>query len=137
MSLQAVRELGIDRYLASRGWRDEDVSLALSHIVSLAVCPASELKTARFMEYNSSICELKGYDIDNLTKYKLYGMSKKLFEEKQGLENYLSKKTNDLFDLQDEIILYDLTNSYFEGEKRGSQLARYGRSKVKESKRPM
>ena len=38
-------------------------------------------------------------DIDKLTKDKLYGMSKKLFEEKQGLENYLSKKTNDLFDL--------------------------------------
>ena len=41
-----------------------------------------------------------------MTKDKLYGMSRKLFDEKQGLENYLSKKTNDLFDLQDEIILY-------------------------------
>ena len=118
MSLQAVRELGIDRYLASRGWSDEDISLALSHIVSRAVYPASELKTVRFMEDNSSICELTGYDIDKLTKDKLYGISKKLFEEKSGLESYLSKQTNDLFDLQDEIILYDLTNSYFEGEKR-------------------
>ncbi|MDO9154018.1 MAG: IS1634 family transposase [Paludibacter sp.] len=137
MSLQAVRELGIDRYLASRGWSDEDVSLALSHIVSRAVYPASELKTVRFMEDNSSICELTGYDIDTLTKDKLYGISKKLFAEKQGLENYLSKKTNNLFDLQDEIILYDLTNSYFEGEKRGSQLARYGRSKEKRSDCPL
>jgi hypothetical protein len=113
MSLQAVRELGIDRYLSSSGWSDEDVSLALSHIVSRAVYPASELKTVRFMEDNSSICELTGYDIDTLTKDKLYRVTKKLFAEKQGLENYLSKKTNDLFDLQDEIILYDLTNSYF------------------------
>ena len=137
LSLQAVRELGIDCYLSSRGWSDEDVSLALSHIVSRAVYPASELKTVRFMEDNSSICELTGYDIDKLTKDKLYGMSKKLFEEKQGLENYLSKKTNDLFDLQDEIILYDLTNSYFEGEKRSSQLARYGRSKEKRSDCPL
>jgi hypothetical protein len=137
LSLQAVRELGIDRFLSSRGWSDEDVSLALSHIVSRAVYPASELKTVRFMEDNSSICELTGYDIDKLTKDKLYGMSKKLFDEKQGLENYLSKKTNDLFDLQDEIILYDLTNSYFEGEKRGSQLARYGRSKEKRSDCPL
>jgi hypothetical protein len=137
MSLQAVRELGIDRYLTSRGWSQEDVSLALSHIVSRAVYPASELKTVRFMQDNSSICELTGYDIDKLTKDKLYGISRKLFEEKQGLENYLSKKTNDLFDLQDEIILYDLTNSYFEGEKRGSQLARYGRSKEKRSDCPL
>jgi hypothetical protein len=137
LSLQAVRELGIDRYLASRGWNDEDISLALSHIVSRAVYPASELKTVRFMEDNSSICELTGYDIDKLTKDKLYGVSKKLFEEKQGIENYLSKKTNDLFDLQDEIILYDLTNSYFEGEKRSSNLARYGRSKEKRSDCPL
>jgi len=76
LSLQAVRELGIDRYLASRGWNDEDISLALSHIVSRAVYPASELKTVRFMEDNSSICELTGYDIDKLTKDKLY---RKLF----------------------------------------------------------
>lgn len=137
LSLQAVRELGIDRYLASQGWSEEDISLALSHIVSRAVYPASELKTVRFMEENSSICELTGYGIDNLTKDKLYGISKKLFEQKQGLENYLSKKTNDLFDLQDEIILYDLTNSYFEGEKRSSDLARYGRSKEKRSDCPL
>jgi hypothetical protein len=137
MSLQAVRELGIDRYLASRGWSDEDISLALSYIVSRAVYPASELKTVRFMEDNSSICELTGYDIDNLTKDKLYGISKKLFEEKQGIESYSSKKINDLFDLQDEVILYDLTNSYFEDEKRGSNLARYGRSKEKRSDCPL
>ena len=137
LSLQALRELGIDNFLFSRDWSDEDVSLAMSHIVSRAVYPASELKTVRFMEDNSSICELTGYDIDKLTKDKLYAISKKLLAEKQGLETYLSKKTNDLFDLQDEIILYDLTNSYFEGDKRGSNLARHGRSKEKRSDCPL
>ena len=137
LSLQAIRQLGIDRYLASKDWNQEEISLALSHIVSRAVYPASELKTMRFMEDNSSICELTGFDIDKLTKDRLYGISQKLYKEKQGLENYLSKKTNDLFDLQDEIILYDLTNSYFEGEKRSSSLARYGRSKEKRSDCPL
>ena len=47
------------------------------------------------------------------------------------MENYLSKKTNELFDIQDKIVLYDLTNTYFEGEKRNSTLARFGRSKEK------
>jgi len=133
LSLQALRQLGIDKYLTSRDWNNQDISLALSHIISRAVYPASELKTLRFMEENSSVFELTGFDIEKLTKDQLYRISHKLFEEKQGLENYLSKKTNDLFDLQDEIILYDLTNSYFEGEKRGSNLARYGRSKEKRS----
>jgi hypothetical protein len=137
LSLQAIRQLGIDRYLISKDWDQEDISLALSHIVSRAVYPASELRTMRFMEENSSICELTGFDIDKLTKDRLYGISQKLYKEKQGLENYLSKKTNDLFDLQDEIILYDLTNSYFEGDKRSSNLARYGRSKEKRSDCPL
>lgn len=137
LALQTVRELGIDDYLTNRKWSNEDISLAISHIVSRAIYPALELKTVRFMEDNSSICELTGYDLDQLTKDHLYRISQKLFEEKDGLEKFLSKKTNELFDLQDEIILYDLTNSYFEGEKRGSTLARYGRSKEKRSDCPL
>jgi hypothetical protein len=41
----------------------------------------------------------------------------------------ISKKTNQLFDLEDKIMLYDLTNTYFEGTKRKSALAKFGRSK--------
>jgi hypothetical protein len=37
-------------------------------------------------------------------------MSRKLYHEKEGLEKHLSVKTNELFDLEDKIILYDLTN---------------------------
>ena len=46
--------------------------LALSHIVSRAVYPASELKTVYFMRENSSICELTGLIDNMITKYKLY-----------------------------------------------------------------
>ena len=49
------------------------------------------------------------------------------------MEKHLSNRTNELFDLADKIILYDLTNTYFEGEKRSSQLAKFGRSKEKRS----
>ena len=45
----------------------------------------------------------------------------------------LSTKTNELFDLQDKIYLYDLTNTYFEGRKMNSKLANFGRSKEKRS----
>ncbi len=49
------------------------------------------------------------------------------------MEKHLSNRTNELFDLADKIILYDLTNTYFEGEKRNSSLAKFGRSKEKRS----
>lgn len=49
------------------------------------------------------------------------------------MEKHLSKRTNDLFDIEDKIILYDLTNTYFEGEKRSSKLSKFGKSKEKRS----
>ena len=76
MSLQTLRELGVDNFLRTRGWDEENIQLALSHIVSRAVYPASELKTTRFIEENSSICELTGYPIEDVNKYKLYKISK-------------------------------------------------------------
>ncbi|GHV62627.1 hypothetical protein FACS1894195_4710 [Bacteroidia bacterium] len=130
---QALQELGVDKFLLQRGWEEENVQLALTHIVSRAVYPASELKTADFIRENSSICELTGYPIKKMTKDKLYGISKKLYSEKDGLEQYLSRKTNELFDLQDKIILYDLTNTYFEGRMGKSKIAKFGRSKEKRS----
>ena len=48
-------------------------------------------------------------------------------------KKYLSKKTNELFDLQDKIILYDLTNTYIEGRMANSRIAKFGRSKEKRS----
>ena len=49
------------------------------------------------------------------------------------MEQHLSVRTNELFDIQDKIVLYDLTNTYFEGSKLGSKLAKFGRSKEKRS----
>ena len=135
--LQTLQKLGIDTFSQKRDFTDEEVKLALSHIVSRAVYPASELKTVSFMRENSSICELTGLNENMITKDKLYGISKKLFALKNELENNLSQKTNELFDLQDKIILYDLTNTYFEGEKRSSKKAKRGRSKEKRSDCPL
>jgi transposase len=82
---------------------------------------------------NSTVCELTGYPVEKITKDKLYQSALDLYAKKDGLENHLSKRTNELFDLHDKIILYDLTNTYYEGEKRNSKLAQYGRSKEKRS----
>jgi transposase len=128
---QAFCQLGIDSYLKRRGWGAYQVSLAATHIVSRAVYPASELKTVSWVKENSAICELTGYDVEEITKDKLYGISKRLYKEKEGIENHLSRCTNELFNLHDKVILYDLTNTYFEGRMAGSKIAKFGRSKEK------
>ena len=129
---QAFDQLGIRYFLANQQqWIPEDISLAETHIISRAVYPASELKTVSFIKENSAVCEITRYDKEKITKDKLYKISRKLYSVKDQLENYLSKKTNELFDLEDKIILYDLTNTYFEGRMQNSKIAKYGRSKEK------
>jgi hypothetical protein len=76
---------------------------------------------------------LTGFPIENITKDRLYDISKRLYVIKDDLERYLSHRTNEIFDIEDKIIIFDLTNTYFEGEKRVSDLARHGRSKEKRS----
>ena len=124
-------KLQLTELLLAKGFTEEQALLAATHVISRAVYPASELKTTNWIKENSAVCELTGYDMETLTKDKLYQSALHLYEVKEELEKHLSTRTNELFDLEDKIILYDLTNTYFEGEKRNSKLARYGRSKEK------
>jgi transposase len=128
---QTLDELDIARVLTGAGFSEEQVQLALSQIISRAVYPASELKTASWIRDNSAVCELTGYDRDKITKDKLYESALRLYSAKDKLEQHLSSKTNELFNISDKIVLYDLTNTYFEGQYSRSKLARYGRSKEK------
>ena len=128
---QAFDQLGISSFLKQQKWSEQEMSLAAIHIISRAVFPASELKTVSYIKENSAICELTSFDQEKITKDQLYGISHKLYSVKDQLEQYLSRRTNELFDLEDKIILYDLTNTYFEGRMSSSKIAKFGRSKEK------
>ncbi len=85
---QALKQLKIDSFLKSCGWKDDQINLACTHIISRAVYPASELKTVSWIKENSAICELTGYDTTKITKDKLYAITHKLYEQKTGLETF-------------------------------------------------
>ena len=131
MSYNIWNQLELTRFLQSKGWKEEEIQLAATQIISRAVYPASELKTSLWIKENSAVCELTGYNPYSITKDKLYASALKLYGIKDQLEQHLSARTNELFDLQDKIILYDLTNTYFEGRKLNSKIAKHGRSKEK------
>lgn len=133
LSYQAINQLQIGSFLEQQGWSQDEIKLAHSHIISRAVYPASEFETARWIKENSAVCEITGFDIKKITKDQLYRISHKLYSLKDALEQHLSIRTNELFDIQDRIILYDLTNTYFEGRKENSKIAKFGRSKEKRS----
>lgn len=131
LCFQALNQLRISAFLEQQGWKESDIRLALTHIISRAVFPASELKTSLWIKENSAVCEVTGFEKEKITKDRLYKISAKLYAEKESLEQFLSIRTNELFDIEDRIMLYDLTNTYFEGRKTGSKLAKFGRSKEK------
>jgi len=134
MCKQTLEKLGMDSFLQqSAGFSKANTGIALMHIISRAVYPASEHKTAQWIKENSSVSGLFDIPINKVNRFKLYDISKKLYQKKTGIEKYLSSKTNEIFDIQDKIIFYDLTNTYFEGRKAASSLAKFGKSKEKRS----
>jgi len=131
---QAMEQLDLDPILTKDcGFSQKVATTAKVQIASRAIFPASERKTADWIKNNSSIASLFNQPIDKIDRFKLYASSKNLYQKKNQIEKALSTKTNELFNLEDKIIFYDLTNTYFEGRKQGSELAKFGRSKEKRS----
>lgn len=126
-------QLKLTELFEGLSWHPEKIQLAMTQVISRAVYPGSELATGKWIKDNSAICDITGYATHKITKDKLYQSALDLYQHKETIEKHLSTKTNELFDLHDRIMLYDLTNTYFEGNKRHSQLAKYGRSKEKRS----
>ncbi len=133
LCLQALEQLKLSELFRLNHWSEHQIQLALTHIISRAVYPASELATSRWIKQNSAVCELTGYNKGMVTKDKLYEISHKLYALKEQIENHLSTTTNELFDLNDTIMIYDLTNTYYEGKMAGSKMAHRGVSKEKRS----
>ena len=130
---QTMDKLGIEGLLDSLGYDKRSRDLAQLNWISRTINPLSELGTEIWLKRNSSLCELFNLDSRRINRFQLYQASRQLYKNKVEIERYLSDKTDELFDINDKIILYDLTNSYFEGRMDGSKKAKFGRSKEKRS----
>lgn len=129
---QAIDSLGIDGFLRRQGWSRNNINTLLSHLVVRTVYSPSELATHRIMRENSAACELfSGEPGWNPGVNALYELPEKLYLLKDKLESHLCQVTDNLFNIDNKIVLFDLTNFYFEGRKEGSAKARFGRSKEK------
>ena len=126
-----LQRLGIQSFLEGLGWSKEKIDIALMQIIARAVYPYSEFKTARYIRENSAVCEMFGLNPDKITKDTLYKGSHDLYRVHREMEDYLHKRVCTMFDIEDRILLFDLTNTYFEGKMEESKLCRRGRSKEK------
>lgn len=134
--VSSLQEYGVEKILKSLDFSDKEIDYAKMLIVGRLVHPASERETARWINENSALCELMGTQTlvyDNA----LHRSACLLLEHHEAIEENLAKTARGLFDLKETIILYDLTNTYFEGSKRKSILAKPGKSKDRRDDRPL
>lgn len=126
-----VRMLGIREYLMHRGWTAGQTNLALMQIIARAIYPYSELKTVRYLQENTALAEMFGISKGKITKDALYKSAMRLWDEHRGLEDWLHSRVCSMFGIEEKILLFDITNAYFEGRMEHSRICQYGRSKEK------
>jgi len=114
-----------------------EINHAALAVVGKLVHPASERGTRHWLQHVSGLGELLGIDVRLLSNNALYRISDLLYAHREILERHLRSKEKDLFSLHEKIILYDLTNTYFEGNAKGNKKARRGHAKQKRHDRPL
>ena len=85
----------------------------------------------------SALGELLGVDFERMSMMRLYRVSDALMAQRAAIEAHLFDRATDLFGLRHTVTLYDLTNTFFEGEAAAQSKARRGHSKEKRSDCPL
>lgn len=135
--LAALSWLGVADLLESVGMNAGQRACALGSIVGRMACPGSELATWTWLKNKSAFGELVDVDFEGVPLMRLYRASDLLVRNREKIEGALFRRIHDLFSLPDTVTLYDLTNTYFEGEVSGNGKAKRGHSKEKRSDCPL
>lgn len=133
LALHAVKQLALDDKLAALGFNQRQVAAALGNIIGRMATPASELATHGWLQTTSGLGELMGVDFEAMGRDSLYQVSDLLWKHREAIETHLYQQERDLFNFTETITLYDLTNTFFEGEAKTNSKAKRGRSKEKRS----
>jgi transposase len=118
LALMLWRELGLDQFWVERlarsrkGTRWDQVLLVL--VVYRLIAPGSEWRLHREWFERSALGDLLGADSTLADIHKLYACHDRLIEHKQALFDHLVGRWRDLFNVCFDVLLYDLTSTYFE-----------------------
>ena len=137
VGLWALEQLQLPALLAELGVNGALRAAAAGALVGRLAQPASERATHRWLQARSGLGELLGVDFETVSAMQLYRASDALVKHREAVEAHLFDRALGLFDLQPTVTLYDLTNTYFEGEASEQPQARRGHSKEKRSDCPL
>jgi transposase len=137
LALFAFMQLQLGEKLCELGFNGIDLAAAMGNIIGRMVSPGSELHTHWWLLNHSALGELIGQDYGKVSLTRLYTVSDKLLSHQGALESFLAQREQDLFNLPRTLVLYDLTNTYFEGGCKANPKALHGRSKEKRDDCPL
>jgi len=151
--LQRTRDFG-DVWLAWGLWRmlgldelleqliepgREDVSWGtMAAVLTIArFCePSSELHIADTWYRRTALDELLGVAPQQVHTDRLYKTLDQLLPHKDAIEKHLRQRAGELFELKCDLLLYDVTSTYFEGDMEGCPIAKLGYSRDSRPDRP-
>ena len=109
-------QLGLEALLERLGFNGTQRALAMATIIARMAAPGSERASWRWLCERSALGELLGVDFERMSMMRLYRASDALLARRAAIEAHLFEQVADLFALPQTVTLYDLTNTFFEGE---------------------
>jgi transposase len=139
LACHLYEQLELDQFWAAR-LPDSREGSCWRHILQTLICyrlidPGSEWRLHRLWFENSAMGDLLGEDYSVVEKNALYRCLDKLLKHKRALFDHLTERWQDLFRAKFDVLLYDLTSTYFESDppKDSKDKRRFGYSRDKRS----
>jgi transposase len=133
LALHLWRLLGLDELLEERmGHGGEEIPWPVMAFILAAarlIAPSSELALEERFYPRTALEDICGVDEERVNKDRLYRALDHLLPHKAALEGHLKSRIGTLFEEPFDILLYDLTSTYFEGLGEGNPQARRGYSR--------
>lgn len=129
--LATIKNLELDKKLESLGFNQTNIEAAIGVITARLLAPASEYATHIWLQHDTALDDLMDTSFESLSLDRVYKVSDMLLKNKDAIETHLQNQERHLFNLDEKVLLYDLTNTFFEGSGKYNQKARFGVSKEK------
>jgi transposase len=125
--------VGLDHLLEAylpRGREEVPWSAIAAVLVIARLCePSSELHIAEDWFRRTALEDLLGLAGEKINEDRLYRALDRLLPHKESLETHLKQRLGTLFQLEYDLLLYDVTSTYFEGQALRNRLAARGYSR--------
>ncbi len=133
LGLQVLKKLDLLKFLRHTmpsGLEEVPWPLMAAVLVLCRLCrPSSELHIAEHLYKHTALADLLGVSVEKINEDRLYRALDRVLVHKEAMEVFLKNQLGGLFDLKYDLLLYDVTSTYFEGQAAANPKAQRGYSR--------